>query len=243
VATSFSATGLPKGISIDANTGTIVGEADYPGFYKYSITATNRAGSAQISLTLSVQIAALCGTWAEGLSIVREWGDDTLGFEPTDGFTEREERELVKKLSFWNPAGDLKLFAGKMLLNQLQKGKKEGNLTPRLYLLELLLALELISKDLDCAKEHLKNYTAFLKAKSGAGAAIAAHPLALLAFARISGVLSKDADDRGECSLQLLFNSFLYSYYFPAFEPISYRALSASCVRKALPGRCQARSR
>jgi hypothetical protein len=243
MATSFSAGGLPEGISIDLNTGTITGEAKFPGFYKYSITATNRAGSAQIRLTLSVQVAALRGTWAEGVSIVREWEDGTLGFKPSDGFTKPEERELMKKMSFWNPAdGDLGLFVGKKLLDKLQKGTKKGDSTPRPYLLKLLLALELISKDLDCAKESLENYAAFLKAKSGAGAAIAAHPLVLLAFARISGVLSKDADDQGECIIN---HSSTQSNTTTTslLSNQSYRALSASCVHEAIPEPCQAPSR
>ena len=53
--TGFSATGLPKGLSIDAITGQITGTPTEPGVVSIPLSATNATGSGSATLTLTVE--------------------------------------------------------------------------------------------------------------------------------------------------------------------------------------------
>ncbi|WP_262505411.1 Ig domain-containing protein [Streptomyces sp. TRM68367] len=55
--TSFGAEALPKGLTIDEKTGLISGVPQVPGTYPVNVKATNTAGTATQSVTLSVQNA------------------------------------------------------------------------------------------------------------------------------------------------------------------------------------------
>jgi len=52
--TSFGATGLPPGISLDTTTGLISGTPSAPGIYSVTLTATNIVGSGTATLTITV---------------------------------------------------------------------------------------------------------------------------------------------------------------------------------------------
>jgi hypothetical protein len=54
IATSWSATGLPPGLSIHAVSGVISGTPTTPGFYSVTITATNSYGSDNVSFIWSI---------------------------------------------------------------------------------------------------------------------------------------------------------------------------------------------
>ncbi|RVX45611.1 putative Ig domain-containing protein [Nonomuraea polychroma] len=52
--TSFNAEGLPKGLTVDKNTGLISGIPQVPGTYTVTVAATNNVGTATKSLTVTV---------------------------------------------------------------------------------------------------------------------------------------------------------------------------------------------
>ncbi|MFI6738939.1 putative Ig domain-containing protein [Nonomuraea sp. NPDC050451] len=52
--TSFNADGLPKGLTVDQNTGLISGTPQVPGTYTVTVSATNSVGTATKSLTVTV---------------------------------------------------------------------------------------------------------------------------------------------------------------------------------------------
>ncbi|MGP3912108.1 putative Ig domain-containing protein [Nonomuraea sp. 10N515B] len=52
--TSFDAAGLPKGLTVDKNTGLISGTPQVPGTYTVTVSATNTVGTATKSLSLTV---------------------------------------------------------------------------------------------------------------------------------------------------------------------------------------------
>jgi hypothetical protein len=53
--TSFNADGLPKGLTVDENTGLISGIPQVPGTYTVTVSATNAVGTATKSLTVTVR--------------------------------------------------------------------------------------------------------------------------------------------------------------------------------------------
>ncbi|WP_223168052.1 Ig domain-containing protein [Nonomuraea sp. SYSU D8015] len=52
--TSFNAEGLPKGLTVDMNTGLVSGAPQVPGTYTITVSATNNVGTATKSLTVTV---------------------------------------------------------------------------------------------------------------------------------------------------------------------------------------------
>lgn len=54
VPTSWTADGLPDGVTIDADTGRIDGAAEESGFYNVTLTATNASGSDQFIFAISI---------------------------------------------------------------------------------------------------------------------------------------------------------------------------------------------
>jgi len=127
-------------------------------------------------------VAELRGSWAGDLRFPTHWDSSKLAL-PVLG--EKMQLDLSKKLCFFNPHLDLPPFAGKKLLERyLQKAADKGEdgkiVSPNL---ELLLALELesVSRDAELARVHLEKYRSASRSP--------AHPLALLALARIPGLL------------------------------------------------------
>jgi hypothetical protein len=57
--TSFGATGLPAGLSLDASTGIISGTPTEPGFFSVQLSATNAAGTGTATLTLTFKVGPL----------------------------------------------------------------------------------------------------------------------------------------------------------------------------------------
>ncbi len=57
--TSFGATGLPAGLSLDASTGIISGTPTEPGFFSVHLSATNAAGTGTATLTLTFKVGPL----------------------------------------------------------------------------------------------------------------------------------------------------------------------------------------
>jgi T5SS/PEP-CTERM-associated repeat protein len=57
--TSYAATGLPAGLSLDAATGAISGKAMQPGTYALGLSATNAYGTGTATLTLVVKLPAV----------------------------------------------------------------------------------------------------------------------------------------------------------------------------------------
>jgi hypothetical protein len=57
--TSYTATGLPAGLTLDALTGRITGTPTTPGVYNVVITAINNAGSGSLTLTITVAPATV----------------------------------------------------------------------------------------------------------------------------------------------------------------------------------------
>ncbi len=53
--TSFSASGLPSGLTLDTSTGAITGTVSAPGSWDVTLTAANEAGAGTLSLALTVQ--------------------------------------------------------------------------------------------------------------------------------------------------------------------------------------------
>lgn len=52
--TSYTATNLPDGLSVNATTGAITGTPQFPGFWKAPISATNAGGTATATLSLTI---------------------------------------------------------------------------------------------------------------------------------------------------------------------------------------------
>jgi len=66
-ATSYAATGLPSGISINTTTGVVSGQAFFAGSYAVTLQATNAAGTTSKSLTLTINgTSATYLQWTRG---------------------------------------------------------------------------------------------------------------------------------------------------------------------------------
>ena len=124
------------------------------------------------------KIEELRGTWAEELKFEATWDGTNLELP---GAQEKQERELLQKLSFANPQASP--FAGIKLVETMLTQELSNASRGRLVCdLKLLRALELISKDEDAAKEQLEEY---VTEHEKLGPACPTHPLALLAFSRV----------------------------------------------------------
>jgi PKD repeat protein len=76
--TSYGATGLPAGLTVDAGSGVISGVVNSAGTYSVTISATNAGGTGSATLTLTIASVTLPGTF-EGL------GASTATFLDVDG--------------------------------------------------------------------------------------------------------------------------------------------------------------
>ena len=56
--TSYAATGLPPGLTINTTTGVISGTPTTPGVYNVMLTATNGSGSTPQTLTITINLLA-----------------------------------------------------------------------------------------------------------------------------------------------------------------------------------------
>jgi hypothetical protein len=86
--TSFNATGLPNGLSVDTSSGLISGTATTGGIYPVSISATSFAGTGTETLKLTVNYTKVAGTY-KGLVAVggTDLGMFQLTLTPTGLFT------------------------------------------------------------------------------------------------------------------------------------------------------------
>jgi len=79
--TSFAATGLPAGLSLDAHSGLISGTPTATGTYPVAISATNAAGTG--SATLNLVITASAPTFSQEYVLLHSFNDGSVG---NDGF-------------------------------------------------------------------------------------------------------------------------------------------------------------
>eukprot|EP00854_Cymbomonas_tetramitiformis_P003981 gene3981-4950_t len=183
------------------------------------------ASAGEDGAALTHTIAALRGSWAEHLHFVRsskaaeEGADQRLVLrlsEFSEGISEAAERDLVAKVTFISK-GARSPFAGKKLLEKLHKSSlarrtkgSESDASRHPCLLQLLLALEFFEKDdVDRARDELSNYCRELRAIMPM-LPVGAHPLLLLAFARM-GVPDVSSPSSAPDAAQVLY-SFMESY-------------------------------
>ncbi|CAK0788469.1 unnamed protein product [Prorocentrum cordatum] len=152
-------------------------------------------GGPNASVRQVVKIEELRETWAEELTFFTGWDGTTLelpGVKPT------KERELLDKLLFMNPKAAT--FAGKKVLEkQLEKAVGDPSKEVLVCYLRLLNALELLPKDKDQAVEQFDLHRALLKKLGGS---CPAHPLALLAAARMPAGAPGEDPSQGDVFLR-----------------------------------------
>ena len=71
---TFSATGLPPGLSIDGGTGAVTGTPTTAGSFNLVVTATNAGGSATLNATIVIAPAATGPVAATSVPTLSEWG-------------------------------------------------------------------------------------------------------------------------------------------------------------------------
>ena len=85
-ATSYAATGLPAGLSLNPSTGSITGTPTTAGTYSVPVSATNAVGTTQATLTVAVDAAPVlsyCTSNAASSVQIGQTFDYTVGFFPT----------------------------------------------------------------------------------------------------------------------------------------------------------------
>eukprot|EP00474_Spongospora_subterranea_P008580 CRZ09038.1 hypothetical protein [Spongospora subterranea] len=136
--------------------------------------------------SLSAKVVHLENTPIGSFRFPCDWDGETLVFSPE--YNPAIRRELPSKLQFVGQSSDTApVFAGVNLLKKLSDQTSNAS-----YELNLLWALELDSlgsSDRTAACEHLQSYIGYINSRS---AALVAHPLLLLALARLN--LHADVD-------------------------------------------------
>ena len=178
-------------------------------------TSTTKTAS-DADRDITQKVSELSGTWAEHLMFPASWDGSTLALG--NGVSEKADREMMGKLLFINSAASP--FAGKKLLEKsftsLEKNPEKEGAKEILKNLQLLMALEMLSKDAERSRQHLEKYqSALLAAESTTSVEVGkakAHPLALLAFARIPTVLLQDENVSGSTLTENLLAVFFRLY-------------------------------